>query len=97
MAGGLECKSIAASCKLALRITSNTYKRKEKEMEETRQYFGRMAYEAYCKQAGGKSAVTGDTLPSFYKTPDAVQEAWIAAALAIKNHIQDGINAQFDF
>lgn len=47
-------------------------------------YLGRIAYEAYCKSTDGKSAITGADLPTFYDTPLAVQEAWVAAAGAIK-------------
>jgi 5-methylcytosine-specific restriction endonuclease McrA len=28
--------------------------------------FAKIAYDAYCKQAGGKSLATGDPLPEFY-------------------------------
>jgi hypothetical protein len=49
---------------------------------------GRLAYEAYCAATDWKSAVTGATLPPFYKTPEAVRIAWVAAAQAVKNEVQ---------
>ena len=53
-------------------------------MESEERVLGRTAYEAYCVATGGKSAITGDTLPEFGATPELVQTAWIAAAQAIK-------------
>jgi hypothetical protein len=52
-------------------------------VEETRR-LGRIAYEACCESTGWKSAVTGQDLPPFYETPEAVQVAWMAAAHALK-------------
>ena len=43
----------------------------------------KIGYNAYCEAVGGKSAITGDPLPEFDKTPPAVQTAWIAAAISI--------------
>ncbi len=56
-------------------------------MENEESFLGRKAYEAYCKSTGGKSAVTGDSLPKFYDTPAAVQAGWIAAAQAVKKEL----------
>jgi len=44
---------------------------------------GKLGYEAYCEQTGGKSVITGDKLPPFEKTPKSVQLAWACAARAI--------------
>jgi hypothetical protein len=52
-------------------------------MEDENSYLGRIAYEAYCRSVGGKSAITGDLLPEFYSAPDAVQFGWICAAQAV--------------
>ena len=43
----------------------------------------KIAYDAYSESTGGVSAVTGDKLPEFHETPDAVQQAWIAAVDAV--------------
>jgi len=41
---------------------------------------GRICYEAYCEQAGGRSLVTGDDLVPWEGLGDALKTAWIAAA-----------------
>lgn len=43
---------------------------------------GKLAYEAYCKSTGGKSAVTGAELPAWDDQSPEIQEAWEAAAQA---------------
>lgn len=49
---------------------------------------GQAAYEAYCGATDGRSAVTGDLLPSWAVLPswaeqsEAIRLAWIAAARA---------------
>lgn len=45
---------------------------------------GLVAYEAYCRETGWKSAITGADLPQFNATPELVQQAWIAAAEAVR-------------
>ena len=52
-------------------------------MEPEERFLGRVAYEAYCETTGWKSAITGADLPPFDKTPEAVQNGWIAAAQAV--------------
>lgn len=47
-------------------------------------WLARIAYEAYCETVNWKSAVTGQDLPPFDMTPDAVQAGWAAAAYAVK-------------
>lgn len=54
------------------------------EAENSDFFLGRIAYEAYCKTTGWKSAVTGDDLPQFRDVPEAVQNGWIAAAQVVK-------------
>lgn len=45
--------------------------------------FGQRGYEAYSKAAGGRSLVSGDPLPGWDALPEAIQQAWVAAAAAI--------------
>lgn len=54
----------------------------EKHMVEMTE-LAKIAYDAYAESTGGVSAVTGDKLPEFENTSDAVQEAWIAAVDAV--------------
>lgn len=44
---------------------------------------GRTAYEAYARQTGGVSVVTGDQLPHWFDQHDAVRNAWEAVARAV--------------
>jgi hypothetical protein len=41
---------------------------------------GRIAYEAYCINTGGRSLATGDDLPPWEQLGDEYKTAWIAAA-----------------
>lgn len=43
----------------------------------------KLAYEAYCRQTGGKSLATGDTLPPFEVLREPIKEAWNTAAMAL--------------
>lgn len=45
----------------------------------------RAGYEGYKRATGGRSAVTGDPLPEWDALPDGVQNAWFAAAEAIRD------------
>ncbi len=49
----------------------------------TVKHYAKVAYDAYCRAVGGKSAVTGDPLPEYEKTNEKVQAGWRAAAEAI--------------
>ena len=49
---------------------------------------GQIAYEAYCKQTGGRSAVTGAPLPTWDQQSDAIKAAWEAAAQAVAACVQ---------
>lgn len=53
------------------------------EPEEGVIWLAKIAYEAYCETTGWKSAVTGADLPPFNKTPQAVQEGWVVAVMAV--------------
>lgn len=48
--------------------------------------FGRLAYEAYFKKAGGVSLVSGKPLPSWEEQATAIQDAWHAAAAAQREY-----------
>ena len=63
-------------------------KSRRNKMESEGSYLGRLAYEAYCGTTGWKSAVTGASLPAFYKTPEAVQAGWIAASRAVRMELE---------
>lgn len=52
------------------------------------EHLAKIAYDAYCRRTGGKSAVTGDFLPAFDETPELVQSAWYAAAEAIYEQLE---------
>lgn len=54
-------------------------------MELTQQHFngGKLAYDAYCKQTGGVSLISGDKLPGFDALKPAIREAWAAAFIAV--------------
>lgn len=43
----------------------------------------KIAYDAYCKQTGGKSLISGDYLPAFETLRQDIQDAWWAAADAV--------------
>lgn len=53
------------------------------ELTDERYRLAGVAYDAYCKQAGGKSLATGDTLPAFEVLRAAIKDAWAASAIAI--------------
>jgi len=49
----------------------------------------RIAYEAYARSTGGKSLVSGDTLPGWDDLPQPIQWAWDAAAQAVIRAVTD--------
>ena len=53
------------------------------EKQEVIMMAARRGYENYCKYTGGKSAVTGDLLPSWDNLPGNIVNAWFAAANGI--------------
>jgi hypothetical protein len=46
---------------------------------------GQIAYEAYCAQTGWKSLISGAALPPFAELKTPIQEAWRAAAQAVRD------------
>lgn len=48
---------------------------------------GHVAYDAYRDATGGKSAISGATLPHFSNTNEKVQAGWHAAAYAVRSHV----------
>jgi hypothetical protein len=50
---------------------------------------GQIAYEAYSASAGGKSLVSGDTLPDWADLDPQIREAWRAAAEAVASRFRD--------
>ncbi len=54
-------------------------------MELTTEHYRRakVAYQAYCKQTGGKSLITGDVLPTFEALRAQLKDAWAAVAIAL--------------
>ena len=52
-----------------------------------------LAYSAYCQQTGGVSLVSGDKLPQFCYLKIEIQDAWWAAAEAVRQaSVDDGVN-----
>jgi hypothetical protein len=45
--------------------------------------YAQIAYEAYRKQTGGVSLVSGDKLPPFEALRPEIQDAWWAASYAV--------------
>ena len=45
---------------------------------------GKIAYDAYFAKCGGKSLISGAPLPSWEGQAPAIQEAWNAAAQAVR-------------
>lgn len=56
-------------------------------MELTQDHYdgGKAGYDAYCKQTGGKSLVTGDPLPPFEALKPSIKDAWAAAYIGISS------------
>ena len=53
---------------------------------------GQIAYEAYCNKAGWKSLATGAPLPQWSALPDAIRDAWEAAAEAVTGTIAAAVD-----
>ena len=58
----------------------------------TNLYYARLAFEAYAATTNNRSLVTGDVLPPWNDLGSGVQEAWIAAADAVRAKIVRAIN-----
>lgn len=44
---------------------------------------GQLNYEGYCARTGGKSLISGDTLPAWADLDPVIQQAWEAGAMAV--------------
>ena len=53
------------------------------QLNEEHYRVAKIAYDAYCKQTGGVSLVSGDKLPEFVNLKSAIKDAWCAATIAI--------------
>lgn len=51
--------------------------------------YGKIAYEAYCKQSDYKSLITGKPLPPYEAQAPAIILAWEAAGKAVAEAIQN--------
>jgi hypothetical protein len=49
---------------------------------------GQVAYEAYCAATGGRSAVTGEPLPTWEDQAPTICAAWERAAEAVRRALQ---------
>lgn len=49
---------------------------------------GQVAYEAYCVAVGGRSAITGELLPSWNGQDPEVRAAWRAAADGVRMYLE---------
>jgi len=47
---------------------------------------GRIAYDAYLKDSGGRSLIRGVKLPTFDELPHSVVRAWCAAGIEVALH-----------
>ena len=47
----------------------------------------KIAYDAYAKETGGVSLISGDKLPEFSALKQSIQDAWAAAADAVVQDI----------
>jgi len=60
---------------------------------------GQIAYEGYYEYSGGKSLVSGATIPHWPDMPKAIREAWEAAAMAVFLHrsaVQNQTEREYD-
>lgn len=48
----------------------------------------KIAYDAYCRSAGGVSLVSGDKLPDFWDLKNSIQDAWFEAAAAVEARLE---------
>lgn len=52
---------------------------------------GRIAYDAYCATTGRRSAVTGESLPTYDEQRPEIREAWDVAGQAVWDAAVDGV------
>lgn len=59
-------------------------------MELTSDHYslGKTAYDAYCKQTGGKSLISGAPLPPFEGLNQSIKDAWAAAAIGVSIRVE---------
>lgn len=55
------------------------------ELSERHYRVAEIAYDAYCKQTGGVSLISGAKLPPFTVLKQDIKDAWAAAAIAVLN------------
>ncbi len=48
----------------------------------------KIAYDAYCQSTGGVSLISGDKLPEFGSLKLEIQDAWYAAAEAVRRETE---------
>lgn len=53
---------------------------------------GRTAYDAYCAAAGGRSAISGELLPTWDGLREHVRQAWRAVANAVSHQFLTELN-----
>ena len=53
------------------------------ELTEEHYRLGKIAYDGYCKQTGGRLLVNGKEAPNFELLHEQVRDAWAAAAIAV--------------
>jgi len=46
---------------------------------------GKAAYDGYIAKTDGKSLIIGDALPAWADLKPAIQEAWVASAIAVRD------------
>jgi hypothetical protein len=56
----------------------------------------RAAYEGYRAHTGGKSLATGAPIPEWLDLPDAIQDAWVASIVAVRDAISREIRNRID-
>jgi len=57
-------------------------------MQDNDERMGRICYEAYVEQAGGRSLVTGEDLVPWEGLGDALKTCWITAAQAVALQVE---------
>ncbi len=51
------------------------------------QGYGQVAYDGYFGACGGKSLISGATLPQWHEQDKAIRDAWDAAAAAVIGYV----------
>jgi hypothetical protein len=82
----IEIREILMRAKLAERGVEVYRNGHGAELQE-RLGLGRKAFETYAKQSSGRSLVSGELLPAWAELPEAIRDAWCAAALEIAKQV----------